>query len=91
MTVSFETVGGRPVVTVSSIGPAVTDAELPRLFEKEFRGAATAHLPGEGLGLFLAHQVCQFHGIRARAALGRRDMYQLGGVRYGEFRIVLEF
>jgi len=91
VTVNFEMVGGRQVVTVSSIGPAVTDAELPRLFEKEFRGAATAHLPGEGLGLFLAHQVCRFHGIRARPSLGRRDIYQLGGVSYGAFHIVLEF
>jgi signal transduction histidine kinase len=91
VTVSFETIGGRQVVTVSSIGPAVTDAELPRLFEKEFRGAATAHLPGEGLGLFLAHQVCRFHGIRIRAELGRRNMYQVGGTSYGEFRVVLQF
>jgi signal transduction histidine kinase len=91
VTVSFETVAGRQVVTVSSTGPAVTDAELPLLFEKNFRGSATAHLPGEGLGLFLARRVCEFHDIRIRAALGRRDMYQLNGVSYGEFRIVLEF
>jgi signal transduction histidine kinase len=91
VTVSFENVGGRQVVTVASIGPVVTDDELPRLFDKEFRGAATRHLPGEGLGLFLAQQVCRFHGIRARAMLGRQNMYQLGGVGYGEFRIVLEF
>lgn len=91
VTVGFETSLGHQVVTVSSIGPAVTDAELPRLFEKEFRGAATAHLPGEGLGLFLAQQVCRLHGVRVRAVLGRRDIYQVGGVSYGEFRIVLEF
>ena len=91
VTVGFETVGGSQMVTVASIGPAVTDAELPRLFEKAFRGAATAHLPGEGLGLFLAQQVCRFHDIRARAVLGRRDIYQFGGVSYGEFRIELEF
>jgi signal transduction histidine kinase len=91
VTVRFETVAGRQVVVVSSIGPAVTDAELPRLFEKKFRGSATTRLPGEGLGLYLADQVCQFHSIRVRATLGRRDMFQIDGVSYGEFRIVLEF
>lgn len=91
VTVAFDAVGGRQVVTVSSIGPSVTKAELPRLFEKGFRGAQTASLPGEGLGLFLAQQVCRFHDVRVRAEIGRRDLYQMGGISYCEFRIVLQF
>lgn len=91
VTVSFESVGGRQVVTVTSVGPAVSDAELPHLFEKGYRGAQTAALPGEGLGLFLAKQVCGFHDVQIRAEIGRRNLYQMGGTSYSEFRIILQF
>lgn len=91
VTVAFATTGRRQVVTVSSVGPAVTDAELPRLFEKGFRGIQTANLPGEGLGLFLAQQVCNFHDISVRAEIGRRNLYTVGGISYADFRVVLEF
>jgi signal transduction histidine kinase len=91
VTVAFDAISNRQVVTVSSIGPAVVDAELPRLFEKGYRGAQAANLPGEGLGLFLAKQVCRFHDIQIRAEIGRRDLYQMGGISYSEFRVVLQF
>lgn len=91
VTVNFDTAGRSQVVTVSSVGPAVADAELPRLFEKGFRGAQTANLPGEGLGLFLAQQVCNFHDIRVRAEIGHRNLYTMGGISYDDFSIVLEF
>jgi len=91
VTVSFETVANRHVVKVSSIGPTVADAEIPKLFDKGFRGSQTASLPGEGLGLFLAHQVCRFHDVLIRPEIGRRNLYQLGGIDYCEFSVVLEF
>lgn len=89
--VSFEPAGGRQTVTVTSVGPAVADAELPHLFERGYRGAQAAGLPGDGLGLFLAQQVCRFHDVQIRAEIGRRDLYQMGGISYSEFRIVLQF
>lgn len=91
VTVAFTTAGRSQVVRVSSVGPAVTDAELPRLFEKRFRGAQTANLPGEGLGLFLAQQVCNFHDISVQAEIGRRNLYTVDGISYAEFCIVLQF
>lgn len=91
VTVGFETVGGRQFVTVTSVGPAVADAELAHLFEKGYRGAQAAGLPGEGLGLFLAKQVCRFHDVQIGAEIGRRNLYQMGGISYSEFRIVLQF
>lgn len=91
VTVSFETIRGCQFVTVTSVGPAVADAELPHLFEKGYRGAQTASLPGEGLGLFLAKQVCRFHDAQIRAEIGRQNLYQMGGTSYSEFRIVLQF
>lgn len=89
--VNFEAIGGRQFVTITSVGPAIADAELPHLFEKGYRGAQAADLPGEGLGLFLAEQVCGFHEIQIRAEIGRRNLYQVGGIEYSEFRIVLQF
>lgn len=91
VTVGFEPIGGRQTVTITSVGPAVADAELPYLFEKGYRGAQAAGLPGEGLGLFLAKQVCRLHDIQIRAEIGRRNLYQMGSISYSEFRIVLQF
>jgi signal transduction histidine kinase len=91
VTVKFETVGGRQIVTVSNIGPAVADEELPRLFERGFRGAQTLNLPGQGLGLFLAKQVCAFHDVAVHAEIGKRNLYQMNGRSYSEFRVVLQF
>lgn len=91
VTVDFETVGGHQIVAVTSVGPAVADAELPHLFEKGYRGAQAAGMPGDGLGLFLAKQVCRFHDVQIRAEIGRRNLYQMNGISYSEFRIVLQF
>lgn len=91
VTVAFETVGGRQLVTVASQGPSVSQEELPHLFEKGFRGMQTINMPGQGLGLFLAKRVCEFHDVHIRAEIGKRDLYQLAGKSYSEFRVVLEF
>lgn len=91
ITVSFETVGGRQVVTISNPGPDVSENEISNLFEKGFRGKNTFRMPGQGLGLFLAKRVCDFHDIRIRAEIGRRNYYQIAGINYSEFRVILEF
>jgi len=89
--VVFESIGGRQFVNITSVGPAVADVELPHLFEKGYRGAQAADMPGEGLGLFLAKQVCRYHDVQIRAEIGSRNLYQMGGIWYSEFRIVLQF
>lgn len=89
--VQFELVGGNQIVTVANYGPSVSQEELPLLFDKRFRGAQAIKMPGEGLGLFLAKQVCNFHDVNIRAEIGRRDIYQLAGKNYSEFRVILEF
>jgi len=91
ITVTFETVSGRQSVVVSNIGPSVSKDELPRLFEKGFRGAQTQNLPGQGLGLFLAQQVCDFHDVRIHAEIGKQNLYEVNGISYAELRIVLQF
>lgn len=89
--VCFEQSGSRQVVTVTSVGPSVTAEELPRLFEKGVRGAGALTKPGEGLGLFLAKRVCEYHDIRIRAERGALSLYSVNGIDYSEFRVVLQF
>lgn len=87
----FEMSAGRQIVTVSSVGPSVAPEELPKLFDKGFRGANTLAMPGDGLGLFLAKRVCEYHGVQVHAETGIDKRYQLNGIDYSDFRIVLEF
>lgn len=89
VTVAFEVASGRQIVTVSSIGPIVSREELPKLFDKGFRAASTKSMPGQGLGLFLAKRVCDYHGITIRAECGPGVLYQLRGTDYAEFQIEL--
>jgi signal transduction histidine kinase len=36
--------------------------DLPRIFDKGYRGSNTAGLPGSGLGLYMARSVVEVHG-----------------------------
>lgn len=89
--VEFAVSSGRQLVTVRSIGPTVRHDELPKLFDKGFRGASTRSMPGQGLGLFLAKRVCEYHGVAIQAESGPRACYQIGGIDYAEFHIALRF
>lgn len=92
LTATFEAAASRrQIVTVSSIGPAVTPEELPKLFDKGFRGASTTAMPGQGLGLFLAKRVCDYHGIGIQAVSGPDVLYQLNGIDYAAFQVELRF
>ena len=57
------------VVQVADEGPGVTESELPRLFDKFYRGAAAKRTPGTGLGLSIVRGVMQGMGGRADAEL----------------------
>lgn len=43
-------------------GPAIPAGELPRLFDKGYRGSAAAGIAGSGLGLYMAKAVIDVHG-----------------------------
>ncbi|MFY8118538.1 MAG: 7TM diverse intracellular signaling domain-containing protein [Roseateles sp.] len=51
---------------ISNPGPEIPADEVPRLFEKYFRGRAAQQQPGAGLGLYLVRQIAELHGGRAR-------------------------
>jgi PAS domain S-box-containing protein len=43
-------------------GPGVPPADLPRIFDKGYRGSNAAGVPGSGLGLYMARSVVEVHG-----------------------------
>ena len=89
--VIFERPLQNQLVTIKSDGPNVSEVELHDIFKKGFRGESAASMPGEGLGLFLAKRVCDFHGISISAAVKDRSKYELNRIKYCEFHITLEF
>ncbi|MCC7706059.1 sensor histidine kinase [Janthinobacterium sp. GW460P] len=50
--------------TVSNDGEALPADEIPRLFQKYFRGRIAQHKPGAGLGLYLVQRIAELHGGR---------------------------
>ncbi len=64
---------GRVVVSVRDQGPGIAEADLPHIFERFYRGRHTKnHVPGAGLGLFIAREIVRAHGgeIWAESTLG---------------------
>jgi two-component system sensor histidine kinase KdpD len=53
---------GAPRVRVLDRGPGVDPAESDRLFELFYRSIRTAHMPGSGIGLFVAHRLVESMG-----------------------------
>jgi signal transduction histidine kinase len=47
--------------TVSDTGPGISEAQLPRLFDR-FWKSETSGKPGTGLGLFIAKGIVDAHG-----------------------------
>jgi two-component system OmpR family sensor kinase len=43
-------------------GPGVPAQDLPRIFDKGYRGSNAASVPGSGLGLYMARSVVEVHG-----------------------------
>lgn len=56
---------GRLILRVSNPGQAVPADEVPRLFEKFFRGRQAQQSPGAGLGLYLVRRIAELHGGQA--------------------------
>lgn len=51
-------------IAVTDHGDGIAPEELPRLFQKYFRGRGALGKPGAGLGLFMVERIAHLHGGR---------------------------
>ena len=63
---------GAVIVSVSDSGPGVTEEEIPRLFERFYRGSAArrTEVPGTGLGLAISRILAESQGGGVSVASG---------------------
>ena len=68
-------------IRVSDQGRGIAPEDLPWLFEPFVRGNSSAHLPGLGLGLSIAHQMVQAMGgdihVRSELSVGSEFSFDL--------------
>lgn len=62
ITVSTDTVEGEALLRVGDTGPGITDDDLPHVFERFYRGSASAGTSGSGIGLAVAAELVAAHG-----------------------------
>jgi two-component system, OmpR family, sensor histidine kinase BaeS len=65
--------GKNAVLTVTDTGTGIPADELPRIFDRFWRGRQAAQISGSGIGLAIAAELAAAHGGRltARSELGR--------------------
>jgi two-component system sensor histidine kinase GlrK len=65
------------MISITDTGVGIAEADLPRIFEKFFRGSAGSAGRGSGLGLAIAHHIVQAHGgiIWAESSAGKGSTF----------------
>lgn len=64
--VDVTAVDGKAQVAIMDSGPGIPEADLPRVFERFYRGEASRTSPGSGLGLSLVAAAVSSHGGTVR-------------------------
>ncbi|TME31697.1 MAG: HAMP domain-containing histidine kinase, partial [Chloroflexi bacterium] len=71
---------GEALIEVRDTGPGIPEAELPRIFERFYRGTnvGEARASGSGLGLAIARSIVEMHGgsIEVVSAMGRGTSFR---------------
>lgn len=62
---TFDTHG--TVIDISDEGPGIPEEDLPRIFEKYYRGQAVGSQQGNGLGLAVVRSIIEAHGGKVTA------------------------
>ncbi|MGT2832294.1 sensor histidine kinase [Streptococcus halotolerans] len=59
-------------ISISDRGPGISEDEIPRIFNRFYRGCYSDESDGIGVGLFLARQIIEDHGgyIRVKSKVG---------------------
>ncbi len=78
-------------VVVKNLGPQIPREDLPQIFEHGYRSKNALSFDGSGLGLYLAKQIADLHGIKLRAESQEKVDFTLEGVPYSEFTMSLSF
>jgi two-component system sensor histidine kinase BaeS len=68
VTITARTAGGEAVLRVTDTGTGIPAGELPRIFDRFFRGQQASQISGSGIGLAVAAEVAQAHGGRLTAS-----------------------
>jgi signal transduction histidine kinase len=67
VTISTGRLGAEAVLQVTDTGSGIAAEELPRIFDRFFRGQQAAQISGSGIGLAVAAELVQAHGGRLTA------------------------
>ena len=72
-------INGPVVFEVKDAGSGIPADEVPRLFQKYFRGRGSLNKPGAGLGLYLVERIAGLHGgtITVDSTLGQGTSFKL--------------
>jgi signal transduction histidine kinase len=68
VTITTEVVGADAVLQVTDTGQGIPAEDLPRIFDRFFRGQQAAQISGSGIGLSIAAELAEAHGGRLTAA-----------------------
>jgi signal transduction histidine kinase len=81
VTLGAATEGGKLRVTVTDRGPGIAGEELPRIFDRFYRGINQRKEDGSGLGLSIAQWIVQEHGgtisVRSQPGAGSEFIVEL--------------
>jgi signal transduction histidine kinase len=86
ISLSSRTLPGELAIEVSDSGPGIPPEELPRIFERFYRGEGSSGKRGSGLGLPIARTIAEAHGgrIEARSRVGEGTTVTLYLPSYGD-------
>jgi len=95
VSVSAETADGRVAIVVEDTGAGISPAELPRVFERLYRGdkSRSRKTEGSGLGLAIVKHLAHAHGgeisVESEMGTGSRFVFSLPAVNDEDLKAVV--